>query len=190
MTSTTSLAAALAATIMTAALSSPIARAEQAAPTPIRIDATGFNTVLATAGDRLFISGQPSPEGFERLRAAGVNTVINLRTEPEMDALPFNETELLGSLNMTYIHLPSGGPDTPYTPATLERFAAVLSAAEGKVLLHCTVAWRASHLYAAYLHRYQGLTLKDAIDHATIINFGGLPIEGFLGETLEVKAQR
>ena len=180
----------LAMAFASALLFNPAAHAEGAVPMPIQIDSTGFNTVLATAGDRLYIAGQPSPEGFERLKAAGVDTVINLRTDPEMAALPFDESELLESLGMTYIHLPSGGPDTPYTPATLERFAAVLAAAQGKVLLHCTVAWRASHLYAAYLHRYQGLSLKDAIDYASAVNFGGLPIEGFLGQTLEVQAGR
>ncbi|MCB1684901.1 MAG: protein tyrosine phosphatase family protein, partial [Pseudomonadales bacterium] len=166
-------------------LAFPQARADGPA---VLLDATGFNTVLARADERLYISGQPTPEGFARLRKEGVTTVINLRTEPEMSALPFDEAATLADLSMDYVHLPSGGPDTPYAPATLERFADVLATAEGKVLLHCTVAWRASHLYAAYLYRHRGLSLEDAIARANGINFGGLPIEGFLGESLEVRA--
>jgi hypothetical protein len=61
--------------------------------------------------------------------------------------------------------------------------------ADGKVLLHCTIAWRASHLWGAYLIQ-QGLPAADALSHTRAINLmddhrmsdsGKRPIEEFLG---------
>jgi uncharacterized protein (TIGR01244 family) len=152
------------------------------------LDNAGFNQVLVRTGD-LYIAGQPSEAGLQQLQTSGVTTVVNLRTNHEMDnreVVPFDEAAAVKSLGMDYVHIPSGGPDTPYSPEMLNRFAQTLEQAEGKVLLHCTVAWRASHLYTAYLTRYQGLSLEDAQRVGQLINLGTLPLAGFLGEKLEI----
>jgi len=154
---------------------------------PQPLPADQFNEVLVQVGDALYIAGQPTEQGFRDLKAAGVTTVINLRTTFEMDdrnIVPFDESALLASLGLDYVHIPSGGPDTPYSSDMVDSFAAALESADGRVLLHCTVAWRASHLYAAYLHRYAGMSLDDAVRHGRSINLGNLPLEGFLGGEL------
>ncbi len=168
--------------------------ATDAPPLPELLPADNFQQVLARAGDELYIAGQPSEAGLEQMRAAGVTTIVNLRTEREMNdrnLVPFDEAALAAELGLTYVHVPSGGPDTPYTPGMVERFAEILASAEGKVLLHCTVAWRASHLYTAWLHRYRNLPLPEAVRHGRTINLGTLPLEGFLGTplTIEVSGQ-
>lgn len=148
----------------------------------------GFNQVLVRSGN-LFIAGQPSEAGLKHLQESGVTTVVNLRTNAEMDnreVVSFDEATVVEDLGMDYVHIPAGGPDTPYSPEMLEQFAQTLDQAKGKVLLHCTVAWRASHLYAAYLIRYQDLSLKEAQRIGQSINLGTLPLEGFLGEKLEI----
>lgn len=155
-------------------------------PTPKQIDATGFRAVLAVAGD-LYISGQPDSASFARLKAEGVNTVINLRTSQEMSnraAVPFDEQMVVEALGMTYIHIPLGGTDTPYTPDAVRKFADARETARGKVLLHCTVAWRASHMLAAYLIQYKEMPVAQAIAYAKAVNFGDLPVEGLLGKEL------
>jgi len=152
------------------------------------LDKDGFNQVLVRSGN-LFIAGQPTEAGLKRLQESGVTTVVNLRTNAEMDnreVVPFDEAAVVEDLGMDYVHIPAGGPDTPYSPEMLEQFAQTLDQAEGKVLLHCTVAWRASHLYTAYLTRYQGLSLGKAQRIGRSINLGTLPLEGFLGEELEI----
>lgn len=153
-----------------------------------KLDDEGFREVLVRSGD-LYISGQPSKAGLERLQREGVTTVVNLRTHTEMDnrdVVDFDEAAAVEALGMTYIHIPSGGPDTPYSPEMVSSFAKAVEQADGKVLLHCTVAWRASHLYTAYLNQYRGLSLHDAVAAGQSINLGTLPLEGFLGETLEI----
>jgi hypothetical protein len=58
---------------------------------------------------------------------------------------------------------------------------------KGKVLLHCTVAWRASHMWAAYLITCQGFTPAREIEHAKAINFGERPLEGLLGKKMVIE---
>jgi uncharacterized protein (TIGR01244 family) len=127
------------------------------------------------------------------MAANGVKTVINLRTQREMDnrqQVPYDEAAVAKELGINYVHIPLGGPDTPYTPEAVEKFAAALDKADGKVLLHCTVGWRASHMWAAYLVKHKGVPEAEAIKQAQAINFGGytspnggaLPIDGLLGK--------
>ena len=162
--------------------------AEDAIGFPEKLDRDDFQAVIADTG-RVMVAGQPSESALRELAANGVTTVVNLRTQPEMDnrnAVPFDEAALLEELGITYVHIPLGRPDTPYTPAAVDQFAKVMEEADGEVLLHCTVAWRASHLWAAYLVKHKGYSLEDAIAHADAINLNGYrspgkqPIELFL----------
>lgn len=155
-------------------------------PLPEKLEVEGFQAVLASAGD-VYIAGQPSREALDWLQSEGVTTVVNLRTQPEMDnrdRVPFDEAAALDSLGIAYVHIPLGGEDTPYSPEALARFAEALEMSEGKVLLHCTVGWRASHMWVAYLARYRGMELNEAVAHGEAINLGSLPMEGLLGGEL------
>jgi uncharacterized protein (TIGR01244 family) len=155
---------------------------------PAKVERSDFQAMIYDAGP-LYIAGQPTADAIRDLVAKGVKTVINLRTQREMDnrnAVPFDEAALMKELGVTYVHIPLGGPDTPYTPEALEKFAAAYEAADGKVLLHCTVAWRASHMWAAYLHKKAGMPLEEAKRHGREMNLdgypqGGEPINGLLG---------
>jgi len=74
------------------------------------------------------------------------------------------------------------------------KFAEAVSHANGKVLLHCTVAWRASHLWAAYLIEARHVEVEAALANAREINLddadpmmvdkGPQPVEEFLGRRL------
>ena len=103
--------------------------------------------------------------------------------------VPFDEEALVKELGMKYVHIPLGGPDTPYTPAAVTKVNDAMKAAGGKVLLHCTVAWRASHMWAAYLATYRGYTLEQATQAGAAINMNGItaqgrpaPIQGLMGQ--------
>jgi uncharacterized protein (TIGR01244 family) len=156
---------------------------------PVKLDRAGFQEVIAQTDD-VFISGQPEKEAFVKLKSEGVTTVINLRTQREMDnreLVPFDEKHILDSLGMEYIHIPLGGKDFPYTNEALTKFAEAVTKSEGKVLLHCTVAWRASNMWAAYLIQYKGFSPDEAIRHAKAINFGEFPLEGLLEKKMKVE---
>lgn len=164
--------------------------AEEPVKFPEKLSRTDFQGVIADAGPA-YVSGQPTEAALRDMAAHGVKTVVNLRTQQEMDnrkAVPFDEAAVAKELGITYVHIPLGGPDTPYTPAAVEKFAAAMTAADGKVLLHCTVGWRASHMWAAYLEKVKGMKPEEAEKEAAAINFngyaaGGRPVDGLLGMT-------
>jgi uncharacterized protein (TIGR01244 family) len=163
-------------------------------PAPVALDTRGlFQDKFARVGDDVFIGGQPTERALRELRDQGVTTVVNLRSPPEMKRVPFDEAALLKELGMEYVYLPMRGtPDLPYSPAAVKAFAAAMSSAKGKVLLHCTIAWRASHLWAAYLIQYRNVPVATALQQTRMINLmddhrmdgDQQPVEAFLGRSL------
>lgn len=165
-------------------------------PAPVILDTTGmFQARFAAVGTDVFIGGQPTERALRAMRDSGVTTVINLRMPDEMQrAVRFDEPKLVADLGMRYVHLPvRDGTDHPYTPATLAAFTEAMRSANGKVLLHCTIAWRASHLWAAYLIQERGIGEQEALAHARAINLmdthrlgagGQQPVEAFLDRRL------
>ncbi len=158
---------------------------------PRKLDTEGFQEIFAEIAPGVYMSGQPDEKGLERVKALGVTRVINLRTSYEMDdrdTVPYDEAAAIESLGLEYVHIPSGGPDTPYSPAQLEQFAEAVEGAD-RVLLHCTVAWRATHMWTAYLISQQGVSFADAIKIARQLNLGRMPLEGFLDTPLTIEPQ-
>jgi len=163
-------------------------------PAPVVLDNRGFfQEKFAQVGDDVFIAGQPTEKGLRELRARGVTTVVNLRTPPEMAKVPFDEPALAKELGMDYVNIPMRGTkEMPYSPAALKQFADVMANAKGKVLLHCTVAWRASHLWAAYMIQYRNVPVATALTDARMVNLmddmrmgeSEQPVESFLGRKL------
>lgn len=102
-------------------------------PTPLAMDAEGFQEVLFKVAPNVYLSGQPSEAGLARAKVA--------------DAI---------------------------------------ADAQGNVLLHCTVAWRATHLWTAYLVEHQNVPFADALAVGRQLNFGTFPLEGFLDAPLTV----
>ena len=163
-------------------------------PAPVALDTRGlFQDKFARVGDDVFIGGQPTERALRELREQGVTTVVNLRSPPEMKRVSFDEAALVKELGMEYVYLPMRGtPELPYSPAAVKAFAAAMSSAKGKVLLHCTIAWRASHLWAAYLIEYRNVPVATALEQTRMINLmddhrmdgDKQPVEAFLGRSL------
>ena len=163
-------------------------------PNPVTLDITGlFQAKFVSVGDDMFIGGQPTEKALRDLRTRGVTTLVNLRMPEEMAQIGFDEAALAKELGMKYVAIPMRGtPENPYGPKQLDTFAAAMASAVGKVLLHCTVAWRASHLWAAYLIRERQTPMETALAQARQINLmdnmrmGGdqQPLEGFLGHNV------
>jgi uncharacterized protein (TIGR01244 family) len=193
----------LAAFAVTSAMSSGVCGAQHltgprptgGVPAPVVLETHGqFQEKFARVGDDVFISGQPTGVALRDLRAQGVTTVVNLRTPEEMSTrVPFDEAALIKNLGMEYVYIPvRGNAEFPYSPAALKSFAAAMSGAKGKVLLHCTIAWRASHMWAAYLIEYRGVPAATALQQARMINLmddmrmdgDTQPVEAFLGRAL------
>lgn len=106
----------------------------------------------------VYTSGQPSEEGFAKLSAMGIKTVINVL--PENQSVP-NEAEIVRANNMTYRSVPfhlSG-----FKKQTVEHFAEVLNKAEKPVLIHCATGNHVGGLWFAYRLLQQDIPLEQAL---------------------------
>jgi protein tyrosine phosphatase (PTP) superfamily phosphohydrolase (DUF442 family) len=138
---------------------------------------------------RVFIGGQPSEEALARFKSLGVTVVVNLRTPGEVEdreVVPFDEAAVVADLGMDYVWIPLGGADHPYEPAAVQRFAEAIADHDGPIFLHCTMAWRASYMWAAYLIQFQHVPLRSALGRGEAIAIPPSPLEGLLGEPLTV----
>ena len=165
-------------------------------PAPVVLDTTGmFQAKFVRMGDDIFIGGQPTEKALRDLKAQGVTVVVNLRTPQEMKtAVKFDEPALIQQLGMRYVYIPMRGTaEFPYSPEAVAKLAEAVRSANGKVLLHCTIAWRASHLWAAYLIKERGVPVETALANARAINLmdtmrmgsaGRQPVEDFLNQSL------
>jgi uncharacterized protein (TIGR01244 family) len=136
---------------------------------------------------RVYVGGQPNEKALASLAALGVTTVVNVRTPREMAdkaQVPFDEAAEAARLGMEYVTIPIGGAEYPYAPQTVERFAQVLERRPGPVLLHCRTGGRVSYLWAAYLVRYGGLSLDDALARGRAMAIPPDPLELFLGRPI------
>lgn len=162
-----------------------------APPAPAPLDTTGmFQAKFVKVGDDVFIGGQPTEKALRDLKAQGVTTVVNLRSPQEMTQLVhFDEAALVKSLGMKYVYLPMRGtPELPYAPKAVQELATAMRETNGKLLLHCTVAWRASHLWGAYLIEVRHVPVETALAQTRSINLMDdmrmsdiQPLEAFLG---------
>jgi protein tyrosine phosphatase (PTP) superfamily phosphohydrolase (DUF442 family) len=162
---------------------------------PVILDTTDVvQARFARAAEDLWIGGQPSEKALRDLKAQGVTTVVSLRTPTETNRYGFDEPAVVKELGMNFVRIPVRGDSAfPYSPEALKTFTKVMHDADGKVLLHCTIAWRASHLYAAYLIQERHVPVETALKYARSINLmddmrmgtgDKQPVEEFLGHAL------
>jgi uncharacterized protein (TIGR01244 family) len=190
----------LAAAVLSLSLVSPVAAQSVVGkgktgpvPNPVALPIEGmFQAKFVSVGDDMFIGGQPTEKAIRSLHAQGVTTIVNLRMPEEMTRVDFDEAALAKELGIKYVHIPMRGtPENPYGPKQLDTFSQAMASADGKVLLHCTVAWRASHLWAAYLIRDRQVPVETALAQTRAINLmdnmrmgDQQPLEGFLARTV------
>lgn len=106
----------------------------------------------------LAAAGQPSPEGFARLKEQGFKTVISLRTETEPGVK--EEEEAVKGLGLGYVSVPITLAN--FSQEKVDQVAKLLDdAAAGPVLLHCASANRVGAVWAVIQAR-KGKSYEEA----------------------------
>jgi len=103
---------------------------------------------LAAVDAKVWRGAAPtSLEGYRSLAAAGVTTVVDLRTEPDRPV----DDAMLQSLGLRMVSLPIRDGQTP-TRAQTDGFLRVVATSRGTVFLHCGAGvGRTGSVAAAYL---------------------------------------
>jgi protein tyrosine phosphatase (PTP) superfamily phosphohydrolase (DUF442 family) len=128
----------------------------------LRLGLTGVSTPrYARVLPNLYVCGQIRSEGWRRLQAQGVTSIVNMRREHDdraagIDVAPEH-----------YLHLPTVD-DTPVSLEDLKRGADWIAgqmAGGGAVYVHCAAgSGRAPSMGAAYLITHHGMTTDEALD--------------------------
>ena len=105
-------------------------------------------------------SGQPTPEQFAEIAAAGYSAVVNLALPDSHNAVA-NEGSLVTATGMTYVQIPVKW-ESP-TLADLQRFIKTMRTFEGeRVFVHCAMNMRVSAFMYHYLTVEKGLPRERA----------------------------
>jgi uncharacterized protein (TIGR01244 family) len=121
---------------------------------------------LHVAGD-VYLASQPRAADFERLRALGVKTILNVRREAELGE--FDEHALVEQLGLTYVSVPFSKADD-LTDETLDLLRKQLSGgAERPMLFHCHSGNRVGAVWLAHRVLDGGLTWEAALEEAKTV---------------------
>ena len=111
---------------------------------------------FAEVSGQLWRGAQPTREGFARLKAMGVRTIVNLRETHDDQAM-------LEGLGLRYEHIPFN-PAAP-SDEVIAAFMKTVSAPENQpVFVHCLAGSdRTGTVVAVYRHMVQGWPMEEAV---------------------------
>lgn len=134
-----------------------------------------------------YIAGQPSLDALRWLHEQGVVKVINLRADWENEDFTessFDEESEVKNMGMEYLSVPVEGR-SGYSARKLAKMAEFLEGNE-VVLIHCGGAGRATNFLMAYLVKYNGYTLDNAVEVGKELTFF-LPLEPLLDAEIHME---
>jgi uncharacterized protein (TIGR01244 family) len=136
---------------------------------------------VKTTGEKIFFGGQPAPEDFALFKDKGVKTIINLRSQEEVEGLAFNEEEIVKELGMNYVHVPlkGGQLDDDHLRDTVK---AIAGARASNVLIHCASGNRVGFSWSLF----QGTEGDEDVAKAIAMGKDA----GMRSERLEARAQK
>ncbi len=160
---------------------------EKGIPDPVLVDST---YTLYQSGN-IYLAGQPMQDDLEDLAKAGVTLVINVRTEQEMKTFArehFDEEVVVKGMNIDYLQIGVGGQDG-YKPEVINAISEKIASTDGKVLIHCAAAARATIVWMAWLVANDQCSIDEAVRAGKLARFS-FPFEDLLGFPLTMKKSR
>ena len=121
------------------------------------------STTPAHHHGQFYLAGQPAAEDLAKWKELGVRTVINLRTDQEID---WDEKQVVESLGMSYVSIPFRGPETLTDQTLRQAIAAMGDESRRPVLLHCATSNRTGAIWYAHRIVNDGLAPYQAIEEA------------------------
>lgn len=129
---------------------------------PIRKLEVGETAKVSTLGGKIYFSGQPAEADLKTFAEFGVKTVINLRTQQEIEGLGFDEAALVKEAGMKYLNFPMGR-ELPAGDSLEAIFSAIDRAPGESILIHCASSNRVGAIWGAFSRTRLGLSADDAV---------------------------
>ncbi|TWT98772.1 YeeE/YedE thiosulfate transporter family protein [Neorhodopirellula pilleata] len=109
--------------------------------------------------DGIYLSSQPFPDDFRLAKCGGIQTVLNIRQEDELD---WNEKEIVQSAGLEYHNVPFTDAET-LTDEVFSQTRELLNQKDNHpLLLHCKSANRVGAIWLAHRVLDNGKSLADA----------------------------
>lgn len=128
---------------------------------PPRLQPLAESDVRTDTGRAFYLIGQPSPQALEDFADLGGATVVNLRSDGELEYLPFYGATAAHACGLEYEHIPLTA--STFSPDAYSKFAAAIEGTDGPVLMHCASGGRARAMYAVHLAKTLGYDADTAI---------------------------
>ncbi len=140
--------------------SKPIAWDSESRIYPIEV---GTVVNPSTFGNFVHFAGQPKPDEFKQYANMGVETVLNLRTQPEVDGLDFDQPAAIKDAGMSYEHVGIRGEPTKEQLNKIFSIIEEHETAKKPILLHCGSSNRVGYIWSMYRATRNGVPIDDAI---------------------------
>ncbi len=141
-------------------------------------DAKLGNTRNVHACGKLFLAGQPSPDDIAVLKEKGIQRVITLRTDGEVD---WDEAGKVKQAGIEFVKIPFGRPDS-LTDQVFDKVRKALKDHQKPTLLHCGSANRVGAVWLTYRVLDEGVPVDQAIKEAKRV---GLRSSAYLQKALD-----
>jgi uncharacterized protein (TIGR01244 family) len=111
----------------------------------------------------IWLAGQPAPEDLAVAKAEGVQTVVNLRQDGEID---WDEAAAAQQVGLDYQPIPFRGAAN-LTDEIFDQVRQILAqSSQNPMLLHCGTANRVGAVWLPYRVLDQGVALEQAVEEA------------------------
>jgi uncharacterized protein (TIGR01244 family) len=112
---------------------------------------------------RVYLAGQPGEEDFQKIAAAGLRTVINLRQAEEIS---WDESAAARRQGLEYHNIPFQSPESLTAEVFVEVLHLLEAAEKHPLLLHCDSGNRAGALWFAHRRLNDGISEEAALKEA------------------------
>ena len=120
------------------------------------------NTRNVHACNNLFLTGQFTSEDMPSIKSAGIERIISLRTEGEVQ---WNERSVVEASGLEFVSIPFSG-QAALTDAVFARVRSLLKDNTAGTMLHCGSANRVGSVWLPYRVLDQGVPLEQALKEA------------------------
>ncbi|MFP6596609.1 MAG: methyltransferase domain-containing protein [Candidatus Hydrogenedentota bacterium] len=120
----------------------------------------GDTSNVSSAGNgKYYFAGQPTEADLTTFAHMGVKTVLNIRSQGEIDGLGFDEAAAAEAAGMRYVNIPMGRE----MPSDVDLGRIFDELDKGEVLLHCASSNRVGGVWGMYQLKRGGLDIEGAI---------------------------
>lgn len=135
----------------------------------------------------VLLASQPAEGDFDLLADKGYRSVLNLRSEPEMTQLDFDQAELLAERDIRYHHIGFRGHHE-LTDDVFDQVRAVLNdETNHPVLVHCASANRVGAVWLAHRVLDDGLDYETALAEAATVGLRSDALESRARDYIETQ---